>query len=55
MVLLGAPVTASPNQWQQISQVVGGRIINGYCNSDWLLRLGFYTSVFLFLRIFLVL
>lgn len=38
VVLLGAPVTASPKQWQQISRVVGGRIINGYCNTDWLLR-----------------
>ncbi|VDM20318.1 unnamed protein product [Wuchereria bancrofti] len=38
VVLLGAPVTASPIQWQQISHIVGGRIINGYCNSDWLLR-----------------
>ncbi|VDO43647.1 unnamed protein product [Onchocerca flexuosa] len=38
VVLLGAPVSASPIQWQQISQIVGGRIINGYCNSDWLLR-----------------
>lgn len=38
VVLLGAPVTASPIQWQQISHIVGGRIINGYCSSDWLLR-----------------
>ncbi|EFO24887.2 hypothetical protein LOAG_03591 [Loa loa] len=38
VVLLGAPVTASPIQWHQISRIVGGRIINGYCNSDWLLR-----------------
>ncbi|CAG9540801.1 unnamed protein product [Cercopithifilaria johnstoni] len=43
VVLLGAPVTASPTQWQQISQVVGGRIINGYCNSDWLLRFIYRT------------
>uniref|UniRef100_A0A0R3RQC3 DUF726 domain-containing protein n=1 Tax=Elaeophora elaphi TaxID=1147741 RepID=A0A0R3RQC3_9BILA len=43
VVLLGAPVTASPIQWQQISQIVGGRIINGYCNSDWLLRFIYRT------------
>ncbi|KAM3719193.1 putative membrane protein [Dirofilaria immitis] len=43
VVLLGAPVSASPTQWQQISQVVGGRIINGYCDSDWLLRFIYRT------------
>lgn len=36
--MLGAPVSASPNQWLQICKVVGGRVINGYCNTDWLLR-----------------
>uniref|UniRef100_A0A915PH89 JAB1/MPN/MOV34 metalloenzyme domain-containing protein n=1 Tax=Setaria digitata TaxID=48799 RepID=A0A915PH89_9BILA len=43
VVLLGAPVSASPIQWQQISRVVGGRIINGYCNNDWLLRFIYRT------------
>lgn len=43
VVLLGAPVSASPSQWQQINRVVGGRIINGYCNSDWLLRFIYRT------------
>jgi hypothetical protein len=43
VVLLGAPVTASPSQWAQISTVVGGRIINGYCTSDWLLRFLYRT------------
>ena len=38
VVLLGAPVSASPKQWRQICTVVGGRVINGYCNTDWLLR-----------------
>lgn len=47
MVLLGAPVTASPNHWEKISEIVGGRIINGYCKSDWLLRLDFHNSIFL--------
>lgn len=49
VVLLGAPVSASPVQWQQISQIVGGRIINGYCNSDWLLRLGFHILNFCYI------
>uniref|UniRef100_A0AC34RGP2 Transmembrane and coiled-coil domain-containing protein 4 n=1 Tax=Panagrolaimus sp. JU765 TaxID=591449 RepID=A0AC34RGP2_9BILA len=38
VVLLGAPVSASPKQWRQMCTVVGGRVINGYCNTDWLLR-----------------
>ncbi|GMS86580.1 hypothetical protein PENTCL1PPCAC_8755, partial [Pristionchus entomophagus] len=43
VILLGAPVTASPKQWDQISRVVGGRIINGYSNTDWLLRFLYRT------------
>ncbi|KAH7727056.1 Protein F35D11.3 [Aphelenchoides avenae] len=43
VVLLGAPVSASPNQWLQICKVVGGRVINGYCNTDWLLRFLYRT------------
>ncbi|KAI6234131.1 hypothetical protein M3Y99_00847700 [Aphelenchoides fujianensis] len=43
VILLGAPVSASSAQWQQISKVVGGRIINGYCESDWLLRFLYRT------------
>uniref|UniRef100_A0A1I8BN56 DUF726 domain-containing protein n=1 Tax=Meloidogyne hapla TaxID=6305 RepID=A0A1I8BN56_MELHA len=31
-------VSASPSQWRQICSVVGGRVINGYCKTDWLLR-----------------
>lgn len=43
VVLLGAPVTASPKQWQQMCSVVSGRIINGYCETDWLLRFLYRT------------
>ncbi|RCN38116.1 hypothetical protein ANCCAN_15954 [Ancylostoma caninum] len=38
VILLGAPVSASPTQWAQMCTVVGGRVINGYCETDWLLR-----------------
>uniref|UniRef100_A0A1I7X1E8 glucuronosyltransferase n=1 Tax=Heterorhabditis bacteriophora TaxID=37862 RepID=A0A1I7X1E8_HETBA len=38
VILLGAPVTASSKQWAQICRVVGGRVINGYCETDWLLN-----------------
>ncbi|VDM62215.1 unnamed protein product [Angiostrongylus costaricensis] len=30
VILLGAPVSASPKQWSQLCSVVGGRIINGF-------------------------
>uniref|UniRef100_A0A0M3IIZ9 Transmembrane and coiled-coil domain-containing protein 4 n=1 Tax=Ascaris lumbricoides TaxID=6252 RepID=A0A0M3IIZ9_ASCLU len=43
VVLLGAPVSASSKEWSQICRVVGGRIINGYCNTDWLLRFLYRT------------
>uniref|UniRef100_A0AC34G4I6 Transmembrane and coiled-coil domain-containing protein 4 n=1 Tax=Panagrolaimus sp. ES5 TaxID=591445 RepID=A0AC34G4I6_9BILA len=43
VVLLGAPVTASSKQWEQMCTVVGGRIINGYCSTDWLLRFLYRT------------
>lgn len=29
VILLGAPVSASPAQWNELCNVVGGRIING--------------------------
>lgn len=31
VVLLGAPVAGSPKEWKQMSKIVSGRIINGYC------------------------
>ncbi|TKR64674.1 hypothetical protein L596_025164 [Steinernema carpocapsae] len=43
VVLLGAPVSASPKQWKQLCSVVGGRVINGYCETDWLLRFVYRT------------
>ncbi|KIH63314.1 hypothetical protein ANCDUO_06385 [Ancylostoma duodenale] len=43
VILLGAPVSASPKQWAQLCTVVGGRVINGYCETDWLLRFLYRT------------
>uniref|UniRef100_A0A914VLQ6 Transmembrane and coiled-coil domain-containing protein 4 n=1 Tax=Plectus sambesii TaxID=2011161 RepID=A0A914VLQ6_9BILA len=43
VVLLGAPVTASPKEWRQMCRVVGGRVINGYCTTDWLLKFLYRT------------
>lgn len=44
VVLLGAPVTASVDQWKPLGRVVSGRIINGYSSSDWLLKFLYRTS-----------
>ncbi|CAJ0606405.1 unnamed protein product [Cylicocyclus nassatus] len=43
VILLGAPVSASSREWDQLCTVVGGRIINGYCETDWLLRFLYRT------------
>uniref|UniRef100_A0A8R1E2S5 Transmembrane and coiled-coil domain-containing protein 4 n=2 Tax=Caenorhabditis japonica TaxID=281687 RepID=A0A8R1E2S5_CAEJA len=43
VILLGAPVTASPKEWQKVCSVVSGRVINGYCETDWLLRFLYRT------------
>ncbi|CAG5092958.1 Similar to TMCO4: Transmembrane and coiled-coil domain-containing protein 4 (Homo sapiens) [Cotesia congregata] len=42
-IMLGAPVTDKSNQWEKCSRVVAGKIINGYCNTDWLLRFLYRT------------
>ncbi|KAJ8395134.1 hypothetical protein AAFF_G00035900 [Aldrovandia affinis] len=36
-ILLGAPVDGSAKQWERMSKVVAGKIVNGYCRGDWLL------------------
>ncbi|XP_059481329.1 transmembrane and coiled-coil domain-containing protein 4-like [Neocloeon triangulifer] len=43
-IMLGAPVTGSVKDWQDISTVVAGRIVNGYCRSDWLLKFLYRTT-----------
>ncbi|NXX96351.1 TMCO4 protein, partial [Centropus bengalensis] len=44
VVLLGAPVEGEAKHWKAITKVVSGRIINGYCRGDWLLRFVYRTS-----------
>jgi len=44
VVLLGAPVSASPERWNKILPVVSGRVVNGYCHDDWLLKFLYRTS-----------
>ena len=44
VVLLGAPVSAAPERWAKILPIVSGKIINGYCHEDWLLKFLYRTS-----------
>lgn len=44
VVLLGAPVTASVDQWKPLGRVVSGRMVNGYSSSDWMLKFLYRTS-----------
>ncbi|XP_077510774.1 transmembrane and coiled-coil domain-containing protein 4-like isoform X1 [Amblyomma americanum] len=43
-ILLGAPVPAHKEEWKPMARVVGGRIVNGYCRGDWLLKFLHRTS-----------
>ncbi|NXK42037.1 TMCO4 protein, partial [Piprites chloris] len=43
-ILLGAPVEGEAKHWKALTKVVSGRIINGYCRGDWLLRFVYRTS-----------
>ncbi|XP_069674733.1 transmembrane and coiled-coil domain-containing protein 4-like isoform X1 [Periplaneta americana] len=42
-ILLGTPVTGAPRDWQKLMRVVSGKIVNGYCRSDWLLKFLYRT------------
>ncbi|XP_008560315.1 transmembrane and coiled-coil domain-containing protein 4 [Microplitis demolitor] len=42
-IMLGAPVTDKSSQWEKCSRVVAGKMINGYCSADWLLRFLYRT------------
>lgn len=44
VILLGAPVSNCSKEWQKLSRVVAGKIINGYCRGDWLLNFLHRTS-----------
>ncbi|XP_014260826.1 transmembrane and coiled-coil domain-containing protein 4-like isoform X2 [Cimex lectularius] len=41
--LLGAPCTGNAAKWDKISKVVAGKLVNGYCTTDWLLRFLYRT------------
>ena len=43
-ILLGSPVSGSLEYWRRFSKVVAGRIVNGYCRGDWLLKFLYRTT-----------
>ena len=44
VVLLGAPVSAVPERWERFMSIISGKIINGFCRDDWLLKFLYRTS-----------
>ncbi|XP_059178299.1 transmembrane and coiled-coil domain-containing protein 4-like [Physella acuta] len=44
VILLGTPATGDPKVWANFAKVVAGKIVNGYCRGDWLLKFLYRTS-----------
>ena len=44
VIILGGPHSANENDWKEIRQIVGDRIINCYSTSDWILRFIYRTT-----------
>jgi hypothetical protein len=42
--LFGAPVESNPIQWSKLRAMTAGRVINGYCQTDWVLSFLFRAS-----------
>jgi len=42
--LLGSPVESDPIHWTKIRAMTSGRVINGYCKTDWILSFLFRAS-----------
>ncbi|EDV28684.1 uncharacterized protein TRIADDRAFT_51841 [Trichoplax adhaerens] len=44
VILLGTPVTGSTKQWNEIAELVAGKVVNGYCRNDWILHVIYRAS-----------
>lgn len=44
VILLGAPVSATTSYWEPLTKVVSGKLINGYCRADWMLKFLYRSS-----------
>ncbi|XP_075236400.1 transmembrane and coiled-coil domain-containing protein 4-like [Lycorma delicatula] len=42
-IMIGAPCGAHPDDWRKLTRVVAGRLVNGFCRTDWLLRFLYRT------------
>lgn len=42
-ILIGAPCGGHPADWKKLTRVVAGRLVNGYCRTDWLLKFLYRT------------
>ncbi|XP_050437523.1 transmembrane and coiled-coil domain-containing protein 4-like isoform X2 [Adelges cooleyi] len=42
-IMIGTPCTRNTTEWNKITQVVAGRVVNAYCRSDWLLKFLYRT------------
>eukprot|EP01138_Halocafeteria_seosinensis_P002675 gb/GECG01002735.1/.p1 GENE.gb/GECG01002735.1/~~gb/GECG01002735.1/.p1 ORF type:complete len:879 (+),score=150.89 gb/GECG01002735.1/:1-2637(+) len=44
VILLGAPVSAAPERWMRVREIVAGRLVNCYCVNDFVLRYMYRAS-----------
>ncbi|KAL5015477.1 hypothetical protein ScPMuIL_009747 [Solemya velum] len=44
VIMLGTPASGNSKKWMKFGRVVGGKIINGYCRGDWLLKFLYRTA-----------
>ncbi|CAH1724300.1 unnamed protein product [Aphis gossypii] len=42
-ILIGTPCTRNSSDWNKISEIVAGRVVNAYCRSDWFLKFLYRT------------
>ncbi|EDV22778.1 uncharacterized protein TRIADDRAFT_28230, partial [Trichoplax adhaerens] len=38
VTLLGAPIERNSDEWEQVVDIIAGKIINAYCSNDWILQ-----------------
>ncbi|XP_025195594.1 transmembrane and coiled-coil domain-containing protein 4-like isoform X2 [Melanaphis sacchari] len=42
-ILIGTPCTRNSSDWNKITEIVAGRVVNAYCRSDWFLKFLYRT------------
>mmetsp|Transcript_1945 Transcript_1945/g.3146 ORF Transcript_1945/g.3146 Transcript_1945/m.3146 type:complete len:692 (-) Transcript_1945:50-2125(-) len=46
VVIMGAPISAKDDVWNDIRSIVSGSFVNGYCSKDWILAVLYRSSLF---------